>query len=560
MKCVRPRPIGPLLLAPALLLAGATVSAETRDEMTARLSLAGKAVPTVSLGCANPAHEYRCAGVAVADEGGAIRRRPHAIVPAAGGTPGTSSFEGYLPSDLASAYGLTAASANGGAGKTVAVIDAFTFPTALSDVNEYRKEAGFPAYNSAGGPTFAEYPATGTTLPGEDPEDSSPQGGWGDETMLDLEMVSAACPACNVIIIEPSGSGDNEGFNAAPGVAASKGAVAISNSYGSDEDPSIVDDPTFNLGVLVTASAGDSGYGASYPATSPYVVAVGGTNLVPDTSGGARGWNEYLWAYSPPSKANGEQASGTGSGCSQYVPTPAFQAGLLPSGITSLCSKRMEVDLAADADPYTGVQVILTISGQLEQGVVGGTSASSPFVAAMMVRFGLEKEGNSFVYGSVSNGAATMFNDITTATPDTGADEAANTNAPNAQQCGLMCMAATGYDGPTGWGSPNGAAWSLGGIDAGNGGIDAGTPSGSTVDAGGAVLEDAGPALATSDGGAFPASGSSTAGCGCAIVGAGDASRTNAGLLVLALGLVGVTARRASRSREAGKVVRTDVV
>ncbi len=552
------RRIAPLLLVPAAFFISQPASAETREETTARLALAGTPVPTVPLGCADRAHKYRCAGIAVADETGAVRRTPvEHVKPLASGSPG-ANFQGYLPSDLASAYGLTAATASGGSGKTVAIIDAFSFPTALSDANAYRKAAGLPELSSAGGPTFAEYPATGTKLPGEDPQDSSLQGGWGDETMLDLEMVSAACPLCNIIIIEPTGSDDNEGFNAAPGVAVGKGAVAISNSYGLDEDPSDVSDTTFNLGVLVTASGGDSGYGASYPATSPYVVAVGGTNLVPATGGG-RGWDEYLWAYAPATKQS--PAGGTGSGCSAYIQTPSFQTGKLPAGITSLCSNRMEVDVAADADPYTGVQVVLSIGGQLEQGVVGGTSASSPFVAAMMVRFGLEKQGNDFIYGSVSGSATTMFNDITTVTPDSAAGEASNTNAPNAGSCGLMCKAAAGYDGPTGWGSPNGAAWPFGGAPASDdAGVTSRGPDAGARDSGGTPTTDGGAVPATieagvvlvgSDAGGFPASGSSTAGCACTSTSDSSGPLEDTGALALTVGAVVVVASRGRRRRGA---------
>jgi hypothetical protein len=344
----------------------------------------------------------------------------------------------------------------------VAIVDAYDWTSAESDMAAYRSKYGLPPCTSASG-CFKKIAADGTTnLP---PEDGQGANGWGGEIMLDLEMVSAICPACNILLVEAANAGDNAGFAQAPATAKKAGAVAISNSYGSNEDASIATDKSFDLGpgVLITASAGDSGYGSEYPATSPFVVAVGGTNLVKD--GSTRGWTEKLWAYSV---GRTGAASGTGSGCSQFAPQPARQAGKLPSDIN--CSMRMESDVSAVADPATGVVVMITNNGALATGVFGGTSASSPIMSALLVRLGVASLGPNLPYDH-----PTAFFDVASG----------GTNAPANTNCGRQCKDLAGYDGPTGWGTPNGAALALlldpaptpvdGG--AGSGGGDAGAPS-----------------------------------------------------------------------------------
>src|SRR5262249_18399227 len=124
----------------------------------------------------------------------------------------------------------------------------------------------------------------------------SANSGWGEEIALDIDMVSAICPQCRILLVEAS-SASIANLGTAVNQAVAQGAVAVSNSYGGSEglfessyDPSYYKPP----GVAITASSGDSGYGTSYPAASPYVTSVGGTSL--SHASNARGWTETAWS------------------------------------------------------------------------------------------------------------------------------------------------------------------------------------------------------------------------------------------------------------------------
>ena len=316
--------------------------------------------------------QKHCLATVVTDAQGATIRRP---APLAGAAP-----QGLAPADLHAAYALPM---TGGDGRTVAVIDAFDAPNAESDLATYRAQYGLPPCTSASGCFQKVDQKGGTNLPSTDGQGPD---GWEGEIMLDVEMVSAVCPDCKILLVEAPSAGAS--FGPALATAARLGAAAVSNSYGSSEDDSVSQQETFyNLaGVLVTASAGDSGYGAEYPATSAYVLAVGGTSLTKSTS--TRGWAETAWAY-----ANG---GATGSGCSAFIAKPSYQTD-------TACGNRMESDVSAIADPQTGVATY-----DQGWGVVGGTSAASPIVASAFVLLGLQTKGISFPYSHPQ-----AFNDIT---------------------------------------------------------------------------------------------------------------------------------------------------
>jgi hypothetical protein len=182
--------------------------------------------------------------------------------------------------------------------------------------------------------------------------------------------------------------------------------------------------------VAITASTGDDGYdnyesspvGASFPASSEYVTAVGGTSLYPTTRT-ARGWYEVAW-------------SDGGSGCSKYYPKPIWQASI------RLCTKRMTADVSAVADPATAVAVyqpdtLTSSSWELE----GGTSVAAPLIAGM---YGAK--GGPYAYGSLY-AAGVVLNDVTT-----GSNGATRSSCFNT----FFCNAGKGYDGPTGLGTPTG--------------------------------------------------------------------------------------------------------
>jgi hypothetical protein len=331
---------------------------------------------------------------------------------------------GYGPSQLQSAYVLPSSTA--GSGQTVAIIDAFDWPTAASDLASYRSAAGLPA---CGAGCFTKVNENGQTSPLPAAAGTS---GWDVEEALDIDMVSAICPLCHILLVEAN-SATTQDLGTAVNSAVSLGAKYISNSYGGSESSS---DPSFDTqfynhpGVAVTASAGDSGFGVEYPAASQFVTAVGGTSL--NTASNSRGWSETVW-------------NGTGSGCSADDAKPSWQHD-------TGCSRRTNTDVSAVADPNTGVAVFNTYSqsGWLE---VGGTSASSPIIASVFALAGTPAAGtypSSYPYSHTSN----LF-DVTSGS---------NGSCSPA----YLCTGEVGYDGPTGLGTPNGTAAFTSGSSGGN--------------------------------------------------------------------------------------------
>ncbi|MGA8117860.1 MAG: S53 family peptidase [Actinocatenispora sp.] len=315
--------------------------------------------------------------------------------------------QGFGPADLQAAYGLPA---DGGSGATIAIIDAYDDPNAEADLAAYRKQYGLPAAD------FTKVNQNGEASP-------LPTGdaGWATEISLDLDMVSAVAPNAKILLVEAD-EPSMDALGTAVNTAVEMGAKYVSNSYGGDEDTSDTqaDDQYFNhKGVAITASSGDSGYGASYPAASQYVTAVGGTSLTKDSS--SRGWSEAAW-------------DGAGSGCSAYDAKPAWHTD------ATGCDKRGEADVSAVADPATGVAVYDTYQ---EDGwmVVGGTSASAPIIAGVYADAGTP--GDADYPASYPWKAAGGLNDVTT-----GSNGSCDT-----QQ---WCNAGDGWDGPTGLGTPNG--------------------------------------------------------------------------------------------------------
>ncbi|HEY6462834.1 MAG TPA: hypothetical protein VIY73_21840, partial [Polyangiaceae bacterium] len=282
-----------LAIAPAMLLTSGSAAAQSItdfDRTADEAALASVEVhPFTSLCTSNPNARFHCFAKLRADENGNVQQY--------------ASPQGYGPKDLESAYKLPT---TGGTGKTVAVIDAYHYANAESDLAAYRSAMGLPACTSASG-CFKQVAADGSTnFGGADP--GGCQQGWTGEAALDLQMASAACPDCNVLIVEEPD--DSTGFDQAVNTAVALGAVAVSNSYGGQEySQESQEETTYtHAGVLITASTGDSGFGASYPATSAGVVAVGGTTL--QTSSSSRGWAEAAW-------------SSGGSGCSGVIAKPS---------------------------------------------------------------------------------------------------------------------------------------------------------------------------------------------------------------------------------------------
>ncbi|MEE4546012.1 putative Ig domain-containing protein [Streptomyces sp. V4-01] len=354
---------------------------------------------------------------------------------------------GYGPTDLQSAYALPAAA---GAGATVAIVDAQDDPNAEKDLGTYRTQYGLPSCTTANGCFKKVDQNGGTSYPTAD-------SGWAGEISLDLDMVSAVCPQCHILLVEAT-SANMDDLGTAVNRAVTLGAKYVSNSYGGSEDSSDTtsDSQYFNHpGVAITVSSGDEGYGAEYPAASKYVTAVGGTSL--SRASNTRGWSESVWGTS----AGGE---GAGSGCSAYDAKPTWQTD-------TGCSKRTIADVSAVADPNTGLAVYDSYGASGWQ-VYGGTSASSPIIASVYALAGTPAANTvpaSYPYAHTGN-----LNDVTS-----GANGSCGSS--------YLCTAKAGYDGPTGLGTPNGTTAFAGGGSTGGNTVTVTSPGNQSTQVGTAV-------------------------------------------------------------------------
>ncbi len=330
---------------------------------------------------------------------------------------------------LRTAYGVTS---TGSPSTVIAIVDAHDAKSALTDLNIYRAGNGLPsidncAVDSSKKPIFdgvtacfAKVNQRGTTngMPG-------PNTGWAQEISLDLDMASAICPQCSILLVEAN-TASFKNLNAAVSTAASfqsQGVKAISNSYGGG-DVSGNSYPAYNdaanQGIAVTASTGDAGFGVSAPASFTNVIAVGGTSLTLDPITNA--WaSETVWP-------------GAGSGCSTLNAKPSWQT------TATSCPGKANADVAAVADPYTGVLAVWNGSWY----IFGGTSVGSPIIAALYALAG-------------------GFSPVTTAAQLTWSSYNYSSNLHDVQSGAngpctpiLWCTAGPGWDGPTGLGTPNG--------------------------------------------------------------------------------------------------------
>lgn len=268
-----------------------------------------------------------------------------------------STPSGYGPKQLLAAYNLSGIAP--AAGSIIGIVDAYDDPRIVSDLSAYSAAFGIPKLPTCAGPIqdsptpcFQKMNENGSTsfVPRSN-------AGWDIEIALDVEVAHATCENCSILLVEANSASYNDLMKAVDTAVGHK-AIAVSGSWGSSEfsgEKSF--DSHFNkTGVAFTFSAGDGGYATSYPASSPYVTAVGGTTLLLNSD------NSYL----------SEKAwSGTGSGCSSYESKPSWQND-------SICKTRTMADVAADADPTTGAAVYDSVSyyGQSGWFQVGGTSLS----------------------------------------------------------------------------------------------------------------------------------------------------------------------------------------
>jgi subtilase family serine protease len=327
---------------------------------------------------------------------------------------------GFTPAQLQKAYGMDTLQ-NKGAGITIAVVDAFGNPNVQADLNKYSATFGLPTT------------AVGTVYPQGRP--ATFNQGWALETNLDVQMAHALAPSAKIVVeaaISPTVANlmgavqdayTNQGANV---VSMSFGGAEFSTEIGAQADGIFL--TGHKRGVSFTASSGDQGTGAQYPASSPFVTAVGGTSLFTQPDGTYV--KEAAW-------------SGSSGGLSTFEARPAYQRAF------NNHIKRGVPDVAMVADPNTGVVVFDSFGMEAEKGffILGGTSASAPLFAAVLAVANQQrnidlKNTNTALYNVAEAHYATDFHDVRIGSNGT---------------CGTICQAHAGYDFVTGLGSPVGS-------------------------------------------------------------------------------------------------------
>jgi hypothetical protein len=500
-------PRAPLIGHPGWLLIAAICALSVAGAFALSAPTVAASAPTIAAGAVSPlpASDYltrpvcsapapghaACLALELVPRTAAARARTHPLgmtrsTPIRAGRAAEGA-DGLRPEDLRDAYfpGEQPA-APASEPQTIALVDAYDDPHAEADLGVYDQEFGLPPCTEANG-CFEKVNQRGET--GHPPSASGAQeqeeaSGWALEISTDIEVAHAVCQNCHILLVEANTSQSSD-LDAAEEAAVTLKATEISNSWGGQELG--FDSAAFNQpGTVITASAGDNGYrnwteaeaaesggasgyfaGADYPASSPHVVAVGGTKL---TLAGETWHSETVW--NEDNRPAGENNGAGGGGCSEWFTAPQWQQQV-PNWSTVGCgSKRAVADVAADADPYTGVAVYDSVpyveqkkSTVLHWVPIGGTSVASPIVASM---FALAGGAHGVEYPAstlYSHLGSTHLHDILEggngechgAYPQGGCS--GSLSSPF--DCGvgaLICNAAPGYDGPTGVGSPNGIA------------------------------------------------------------------------------------------------------
>jgi hypothetical protein len=425
------------------------------------------------------------------------------------------------PLNLQSAYfpGQAPDIATGSPAQTIALIDAYNDPEAEADLSTYSTAFGLPPIHKCragesgcleqvgqGGGGSLPFPqsekireeketvcvtekANETKLELKRREEACDElveaEGWVVETSTDIEMAHAICQNCKILLVEASEPSYSD-LEAAEETAVRLGATEISNSWGGPREGSsgrAFDHP----GTVITAAAGDYGYlnwteaeaaetnketyyaGADYPASSPDVVAVGGTTL--SMSDGIR-QSETVWNEDPDPEG-GNQGAG-GGGCSEEPnSSPSWQRAVPDWSAVGCGSKRAVADVSADGDPYTGVAVYDSVptiqepkpgevvNEPLDWWPIGGTSVASPIIGSM---FALAGGSHGVAYPArtlYSHLGSSALHDITTGGNGNcdGKYTSCAGSLTSPLDCGIgawICTATAGYDGPTGVGTPSG--------------------------------------------------------------------------------------------------------
>jgi hypothetical protein len=351
---------------------------------------------------------------------GVIARPMFEVRPYTGGSPPAGAL---TPAQIRTAYGFNnivfGSTSGDGTGQTIAIVDAYDDPNIQADLNTFDTQFGLPAttvsrVNQTGG---TAYPTT------------DPSGGWELEESLDVEWAHAIAPGASILLVEANSPNDSDLLAAVDYAAAHAGVVSMSWGAGEFSGESADDVHFSHAGVSFVAASGDNGAPISWPAASPDVLAVGGTNLALGTGGawvGEGGW------------------TGSGGGPSAYYNRPSYQGG-----VVTQTTMRANPDVAYDADPSSGFAVYDSFTGVGGWALVGGTSAGSPQWAALLAianqgralngAAALNATNPQAVLAALYQGAGTAeFHDVTSGT---------STGTPN-------YSAGPGYDYVTGIGTP----------------------------------------------------------------------------------------------------------
>ncbi|HEY0955618.1 MAG TPA: putative Ig domain-containing protein [Roseateles sp.] len=365
----------------------------------------------------------------------------------------TTTVTTYTPAQVRAAYGLpalTASAAQLGAGQTLYIVNAKHDPNIAAELAAFNSKFGLPscsmrtlaanatlplaaasasacelviAYSTAAGALTATAPAY--------------DSGWATEIALDVQWAHAIAPLARIVLIEAPDASVGSLSNAVA-LANRMGAGVVSMSFGAAEGSWTTgyDNVFSTAGMTYLAATGDDGTQVLWPSVSSKVLAVGGTTLTYSGSGTTR--SETTW-------------SGTGGGTSAYVALPSYQSGSIGG-----YARRAVADVAFNADPNSGQYVALIAPGTTTPRWIsaGGTSLATPQWAGLVavanaMRAAAAKAPLGQVHAALYQGIgvvpttyAAAFKDVTTGSHGSCA----------------TCAAVTGYDTPTGWGTPNAGA------------------------------------------------------------------------------------------------------
>jgi subtilase family serine protease len=439
----------------------------------------------------------------------------------------------YTPDQIRTFYGLDplTSATNDGAGQTIVLVDAYGSPTAVDDVNFFARTFGGPTPDVTtvyplGKPNYKDPSAPSGGGGGIGTSGPLAAEGWAGEANLDVQWAYAIAPKAHIVLLATPPA-ETQGVQGLPNlmkaidwaIGAYPAGTVFSMSFGTSEEafgsPAAARtqfakfDQTFQRGQAkhdtFFSSSGDDGSlgvgrahhqtatvdhpSVSYPNVSPYVTSVGGTQVqsgwtwnptsdVPFNSDGSR--NSAYWSWTPGGSSEAVWNEtwgpiGTGGGTSSVYGRPAYQ-----NGVSSIVGNHRGVpDLAWNAAVNGGVLVwnsyFPSIAGPAHFSVVGGTSASSPQVAALtaianQARAALHKPGigdlNSVIYSAGFDRAA-AFSDIVPHTYGTAGSGVLDDNqmweyaADGSVHPGAVpgMPTTTGYDLTTGWGSPKAAGY-----------------------------------------------------------------------------------------------------